>query len=99
MSPLIRLCSGVALLAPPVAAVTVLAAGWFAPGYDPVTRTVSRLAVPGASTAGAVDVAMVAAGLACLAVAVGGRSGGCGGAAVSAAAVGCVGARVGPTRP
>src|SRR2546429_5513450 len=75
MSPLIRLCSGVALLAPPVAAVTVLAAGWFAPGYDPLTRTVSRLAVPGASTAGAVDVAMLTAGLACIAVALGVRSG------------------------
>jgi len=94
MSPLIRLCSGVALLAPPVAAVTVLAAGWFAPGYDPVTRTVSRLAVPGASTAGAVDVAMLTAGLACIAVAVGVRSGIGGRASLALAGFGFVAAGV-----
>ena len=35
------------IAAPPIAVVTVLVAGAVSPGYDPLLRTVSRLAVPG----------------------------------------------------
>ena len=57
-----------ALVAPAaisLAAVVVLVAGWMTPGYDPIVRTVSRLAVPGMPAAAAVDVAIALAGLSC----------------------------------
>ena len=55
--------------APPLAAAIDLIAGAVTPRYDPIARTVSRLAVPGAPAALATDVAIALAGLACLAVA------------------------------
>lgn len=64
-----RLCREIGTFAPPVAAATMLIAGAVTPGYDPVARTVSRLAVPGARAAIAADAAIALAGLACLAVA------------------------------
>lgn len=55
---------------PPVAALTVMVAGFVTPGYDPIARTVSRLAVPGAPAALPVDFAIAVAGVACLSLAV-----------------------------
>ena len=66
-----RACRAIGTFAPPAAALIVLAAGIVTPGYDPLTRTVSRLAVPGMPAALATDVAIALAGIACLAVAVG----------------------------
>jgi len=65
-----RACIAIGSFAPPVAALTVLVAGFVTPGYDPIARTVSRLAVPGAPAALATDLAIALAGLACVAVAV-----------------------------
>ena len=47
---------------PPIAAAVVVIAGAMSPGYDPLTRTISRLAVPGMAAAGAVDVAIILLG-------------------------------------
>ena len=65
-----RVCRAIGTFAPPVAAATVAVAGFLSPGYDAVTRTVSRLAVPGMPAAFATDLAIALAGVACLAVAV-----------------------------
>lgn len=65
-----RILRAFATVAPPAAALTVLAAGVATPGYDPLVRTVSRLAVPGAPAALATDLAIALAGLACAAVAI-----------------------------
>jgi hypothetical protein len=65
-----RVCITIGSFAPPLAALMVLVAGWVTPGYDPIARTVSRLAVPGAPAALATDLAIALAGLACVAVAV-----------------------------
>ena len=46
------------LVAPPIAALIVTFAGLVTPGYDPVTRTVSRLAEAGRPAAVEVDLAM-----------------------------------------
>ncbi len=51
------------------AAVIVGAAGLVTAHYDPLTRTISRLAVPGMPAALAVDAAIAAMGFACLALA------------------------------
>lgn len=58
------------MVSPPVAAVTVLIAGAMTPGYDPMSRTISRLAVPGISSAAAVDGAIFLIAIACLALSV-----------------------------
>lgn len=52
------------------AALTVFAAALLTPGYDMLTTTISRLAVPGRPAAGAVDAAIAGAGLACFALAI-----------------------------
>jgi uncharacterized protein DUF998 len=65
-----RLCYLVGTFAPPLAGFTVFTTGLLTPGYDPLLRTVSRLAVPGMPYAVATDLAIALAGLACLAVAV-----------------------------
>jgi uncharacterized protein DUF998 len=57
------------MLAPPAAAVIIVLAGFLTPGYDPMTRTVSRLAVPGMPASLEVDLAIALAGVACVAVA------------------------------
>jgi len=54
---------------PPIAALTVLVAGVITPGYDPMSRTVSRLAVPGMPAAADVDVAISLIAFACVALA------------------------------
>ena len=51
------------------ASAAVIFAGFATPGYDQVSRTVSRLAVPGMPRAGLVDAAIAAVGVACLALA------------------------------
>lgn len=65
-----RLCSVVGTFAPPLAGLTVFTTGLLTPGYDPLLRTVSRLATPGMPYAVATDLGIALAGLACLAVAV-----------------------------
>lgn len=64
-----RICRAIGVFSPPIAALTVLAVGYLSPGYDPITRTVSRLAVPGMAAATATDVAIGLVAFACLAVA------------------------------
>src|SRR5256885_4069695 len=59
------------IAAPPIAVVTVLVAGAVSPGYDPMLRTVSRLAVPGMPAAAAVDMSIGLIGLACFGLASG----------------------------
>jgi len=63
------------MVAPPMAAAAVVAAGVLTPGYDPFARTVSRLAVPGMPFAVAVDLAIGLSGVACLALALAVRGG------------------------
>ena len=53
--------------APIVAAGLVLAGGWMTPGYDPLTRTISRLAEPGLPGALPVELAIGLVGVALLA--------------------------------
>jgi Protein of unknown function (DUF998) len=57
------------------AAVIVGVAGVLTPGYDPISRTVSRLAAPEMPAAPAVDAAIAAMGLACLLLAYTSRRG------------------------
>ena len=57
------------MVAPPIAAALVLVAGWMTPGYDPLARTISRLAEPGLPAAGAIDVAIGLVGIAVLVLA------------------------------
>src|SRR3989442_8326081 len=64
------------IAAPPIAVVTVLVAGAVSPGYDPMLRTVSRLAVPGMPAAAAVDMSIGVIGLACFGLASGLARGG-----------------------
>src|SRR5438046_6363518 len=52
------LAGWLALIAPPIAAIIVTVAGVLTPGYDPITRTVSRLAEPGRTAAIEVDLAV-----------------------------------------
>lgn len=66
------------LAGPPLAAAVVLAVGWLSPGYDPLHRTVSRLAEVGAPHAMIVNLTLAGLGLSLLAAAwaLGGRLGG-----------------------
>src|SRR5262245_49145785 len=66
MSPITR---AVAVASPPVALVLVVLATWSTPGYDPVSRTVSRLAMPGMPAGAIVDVAIVLVAFTCVALA------------------------------
>ncbi len=63
-----RLAAGSGVAVPPLAAATLLAVGWLSPGADPLRRTVSRLAEPGAPYAALVDLTLAALGLSLLAV-------------------------------
>ena len=66
-----RAAGAFGVTAPPVATALVLAAGLMSPGYDPLARTISRLAEPGLPAALAVEVAMSIVGVALLALSVG----------------------------
>ena len=60
----VRLSAAVVVLcAPPAAALIVTSAAAITPGYDSMSRTVSRLAVPGMPAAAAVDVFLAVPGL------------------------------------
>jgi hypothetical protein len=72
---LIRLCRGIAMISSPVAAVVVVIGGLMTPGYDPLSRTISRLAVPGMRAAGAIDAATYLVSLTCFALALALRGG------------------------
>lgn len=61
----------VAVAAVPIAGALVVAAGMETPAYDPITKTVSRLAMPGLPWATAVDIAIGLAALACLSLVIG----------------------------
>ncbi|TMF36805.1 MAG: DUF998 domain-containing protein [Chloroflexi bacterium] len=65
-----RFAAMAGLLVAPVALGIVVVAGVVTPGYDPMTRTISRLAVPGMPAAGAVDWAIALIALACFGLAV-----------------------------
>jgi hypothetical protein len=67
--------SAVAIVALPVAAALVVVAGALTPSVDALTATVSRLAVPGLPAAAAVDAAIAATGIACVALAAASRRG------------------------
>ncbi len=67
---MIRISRVVGIVSPPLAVVTVFLAGVLTPGYDPVARTVSRLAVPGMPGGTAVDVAICLVALTCFALAI-----------------------------
>ena len=66
-----RLAGALGVVAPPSAAVAVLIGGWLTPGYDPLARTISRLAEPGRPAAISVElaIALVAVTLVALAIA------------------------------
>lgn len=72
--------------APAVATVVVLVAGLLTPGYDPLRRTVSRLAEPGRPAAGAVELAICLVALALIGVALSLGPGGVSGRLVLATA-------------
>ncbi|HKA09329.1 MAG TPA: DUF998 domain-containing protein [Candidatus Dormibacteraeota bacterium] len=64
-----RLAAVAGVAVPPLAAVAVAVIGVQTPGYDPVHRTVSRLAEPGAPYSLAVKLILAALGLSIIAVA------------------------------
>lgn len=64
-----RVYRAVAIVSPPIAALTVVVAGALTPGYDPVARTISRLATPGMPFAQPVDAAICLVACSCLATA------------------------------
>jgi len=66
-----RLAGALGMLAPPSAGIAVLIAGWLTPGYDPLARTVSRLAEPGLPAAIPVELAITIVGVALIALALG----------------------------
>src|SRR6202521_2225985 len=63
-----RLAGALGVTAPLAAVALVLAAGWMTPGYDPLARTISRLAEPGLPAAFAVELAIFLVGVALLAL-------------------------------
>ena len=64
------IAGGFGVVAPPIAAAIVLAGGWLTPGYDPIARTISRLAEPGLPVASAVELAICLVGIASLGLAI-----------------------------
>lgn len=64
-----RVCCAIGIFSPPIAALAVLVAGFLTPGYDPLARTVSRLALADMPAAVAADAAIALAGLSCIALA------------------------------
>jgi len=88
-----RLLALVALFSVVTAAAVVVVAGVVTPGYDPMARTISRLAVPGSPAAFAVDLAIGLVALACFALAAAIASAGrVGAVATSVAGLGFMGA-------
>src|ERR1700730_16641372 len=65
-----RVAGALGVSAPPLAVALVLVSEWLTPGYDPLARTISRLAEPGRPGALAVELAISLVGVALLAVAV-----------------------------
>ena len=65
-----RICGAVGMTLPPGAALVVVVAGRLTPGYDPVSRTISRLAVPGMPADAMVDVAIILVAITCLVLAI-----------------------------
>src|SRR5690348_11033708 len=66
-----RIAGALGLVAPPAAALAVLVAGRLTPGYDPLARTISRLAEPGRPAAVLVEAAIAVVGIALIALAFG----------------------------
>jgi hypothetical membrane protein len=64
-----RLCGVLGIGAPLLATLVVMIGGLVTPGYDPVRRTISRLAEPGLPAAVAVECAIFVVGLAMLGLA------------------------------
>jgi hypothetical protein len=81
-----RLAGASGVVAPPLAAAIVLIAGWLTPGYDPLARTISRLAEPGAPAASAVELGICLVGISSMALAMALGPGSTGGRALLAIA-------------
>jgi Protein of unknown function (DUF998) len=81
-----RLAAALGVLAPPFAAFAVLISGWLTPGYDPLARTVSRLAEPGLPGAFLAELAIAVVGVALIALAIAMGPGSSGGRALLAVA-------------
>ena len=64
-----RLAGVTGILAPFLASLLVLVAGLATPGYDPASRTISRLAEPGLPAAALVELAICLVGAALLGLA------------------------------
>jgi Protein of unknown function (DUF998) len=65
-----RLAGALGVVAPPAAAVAVLIAGALTAGYDPLARTISRLAEPGLPAAFLAQLAVAFVGIALVALAI-----------------------------
>jgi hypothetical protein len=65
-----RLAGALGVVAPPIAAAIVLIAGLLTPRYDPLARTISRLAEPGLPGASSVELAICLVGITSLALAI-----------------------------
>lgn len=65
-----RLAGALGVAAPPAAAVAVLIAGSLTPGYDPLVRTISRLAERGAPDAFVIELAITIVGVALISLAI-----------------------------
>jgi len=65
----IRICRVIGIASPLAAVAAVIVAGALTPGYDAMSRTVSRLAVPGVWAAAVVDVSISLIALTCFALA------------------------------
>jgi hypothetical protein len=63
-----RIAAFIGLISPPLAIVLVVVAGATTADYDPATRTVSRLAVPGMPEAWMVEVAICLIAISCFAL-------------------------------
>jgi len=64
-----RLAGALGVAAPPAAAAALLIAGWLTPGYDPLARTISRLAERGVPAAFLAELAIAVVGVALIALA------------------------------
>ena len=88
-----RIIGALGLVAPPAAALAVLVAGRLTPGYDPLARTISRLAEPGLPAAFLAELAIAVVGIALIALALGlGPGSRAGRALLAVAAVGLLAA-------
>src|ERR1700674_2975533 len=65
-----RWTGALGVMAPPVAAAAVVIAGWLTPGYDPLARTISRLAEPSLPGAFLAEAAIAIVGVALIAIAI-----------------------------